>query len=574
MEPIKERTEKLFRNGHITKFIYIDDMFGNTLLDKEQCKNYIRNHLEEVQKDLIFNSEVWEEEIDDSWENNNEKYQEYFKNKGLMPENAKELEEKFRDILPNDSDVFQQFYYSLEEFENNKDRIINDLNDNNQAMILCDEILGKFNRNGSEILRELAGEDYVNCALFSHTFFMEDELDKWKESPDKSNIYVISKYRINEGTEEDIYTGLQNALWNKQISKLKDKAKDIIGNACNKMKDSLDNIDPSTFHKIVMDRSAEEGCWEFETLIRIGHAYMGVELKKLLSNEYDNFQKLTSRLREIKQDAKANPSNQEIVKEISREEIFEDANYINKTFSQISNGDIFEIGMSKKKYILLCQPCNLVIRHGGKRSYDFEQFYVIPIKESDNPNNSDQFVVELKHVDGETETLVALLREYKRISLSLLDLVSFNPEGKAKIIISQSPENHPYKNIIQNNMMERYKRIYKKVISYINKCKKIKEIIDECEKNEIIKLDNEVKNGLTIVFSRPYEMGDPTIVNNPNFNRRNNEIDFFICRVKRYKEPYARDLLQQFMNYLSRPAYPMKLIGNESENGDSSEVIN
>lgn len=547
MKELIERTAAMLQGGHITSFVYVDDKFGSILVDKSDCKIYVGNHLADVS--IITNPEIWEEQFEDWWrETPEDERQKICLSWELPIENADNLKNKFEQILPDD---IEQRYLSPDQFGQERDAIIENLDENHQLMILVDYKLEGYGRNGEDVLAQIAHRDYVNCAVFSGTYHMDNELAQWNSSQDKANIFKLSKERLESEDDNDILEGLRSVLWLKHISKLKEQTKNIFREATQFMNMQVDNMDPATFHKVVLDRSEKEGCWEFETLMRIVYACLGMGIKDKMTNDgYKEFQKLTSSLREIKRDASAHKVNYEIIMKIAEEEFYESAEYINKTFSQISNGDIFKIGKSTKEFILLCQPCNLEIRIDGKRKKDsFDQFYIVPIRVLSDGEMPRLYEVELKMVES-AQRKVAEIPSYHRISLSLLDLVSFNAEGKALIDLRQTVDNHPSKGIIQANMMKRYGSIWKIVKDYKKK-------YDIIQASTWSKAD---KDYLSKEFCRPFEMGDSIVAKYPHKVQGNPDVlDFQVQRIKRYKDPYAKDLLSLFMEYLSRPGYPMEL---------------
>ena len=547
MEELRERTAAMLQGGHITSFVYVDDKFGNTMVGKEDCKVYVGQHIDDVC--IIANPEIWEDQFEDWWRETPEnERQKICLSWGLSIENADNLKNKFEQILP---DNIERRYLTPEQFEQERDMIIDNLDENHQLIILVDHKLEDYGRDGEDILAQIAHRGYVNCAVFSGTFHMDKELEQWNSSQDKANIFKLSKERVESGDDNDILEGLRSVLWLKQISKLKEQTRKIYNEAAQFMNSQVDNIDPATFHKVILDRSEKEGCWEFETLMRIVYAYLGMGVKDKMTNDgYKEFQTLTSSLREIKRDASAHKVDNKIIKKIAEEEYYESAEYINKTFSQVSNGDIFKIGQSTKEFILLCQPCNLEIRSDGKRKKDtFDQFYIVPIKVLSENEKPKLYEVELKMV-GTTQRKVVEIPSYHRVSLSLLDLVSFNSEGKAIIDLKQTVENHPSKGIIQANLMKRYGSIWKIVKEYKEKYDKIQSLT--CSKAD--------KDYLSKEFCRPFEMGDRAVAKHPlKVQGKPDVFDFQVQRVKRYKDPYAKDLLSLFMDYLSRPGYPMEL---------------
>lgn len=543
MAQIREEATQLMTSGHITRFVYVDDKFGNSKVGKENVKIYVQEHIEE--SGLIEHAEIWEDEFESWWSSSSEEEkQSFFDEHHIEAENASDLQSKFAQILPA---TLEQYYLVPEKFTENQEVILNGLDESHQLMILVDHKLEDYGRTGEELLEQISQKDYVHCAIFSGTYTIEREYEKWNSSP---FIYTLSKSRVSSDDEGAILEGLRSVLWLKQISKLKEYTKESMGKAVGYMNNHLDSIDPATFHKVIMDRSEKEGCWEFETLIRIVYAYLGMGLKNVMQNNgYQEFQTLTQTLRNIKRDAASLSPQEAIIEEVSEEEIYESGDFINKTYSQVSNGDVFKIG--NKEYMLLCQPCNLEIRRDGCRSRkDFDQFYLIPIREYNEAKDAtNPLIKKLQKVDGKN-LLCAVLSLHQRISLSLLDLVAFNEEGKAMVNLNWTPENHPGKDIIQKNMMSRYAIIMKKIADYKSRYDKIQST--DWSKDEKSKFEK--------FFCRPYEMGDKEVTRHPLIKATNpSEIDFGIKRVRRYKDPYAKDLLSLFMDYLSRPGYPMEL---------------
>lgn len=537
----------MLHGAHITSFVYVDDKFGNTIVDKERAKVYVGEHLPETA--FITMPDLWEEQFDDWWnETPSAERQETCASWGVKAENADELKAKFESVLPA---AIEQHYLTPEMFAQERDALMATLDANHQLLLLVDHKLEDYGRDGEAILEQVSRRETVNCAIFSGTFRIEGEIDKWNSSQDKSNVYSLSKDRLSSDDDNEILEGLRSVLWLKQISRVKNHAKEIFNEASEFMKSQLDDIDPATFHKIVLDRSEKEGCWEFETLLRMAYAYLGKGIKKKMSDGgFAGFQTLTSNLRQIKRDAMANKVNNSVVKLISDEESYESGDYINNIFSQVSNGDIFKIGQSMREYILLCQPCNLEIRPNGKRKKEhFDQYYLVPLRVLANGEEPRAFENKLKKTE-DGRVMVAELANYHRVSLSMLDLVSFNANGISTIDLKQTTATHPYKDVIQKNMMLRYGVIWQKVKDY-------KEKYDKIQSLEISKLD---KDYLGKEFCRPFEMGDNVVAKHPQKVQGKPDVfDFQVARLRRYKDPYAKDLLSLFMDYLSRPGYPMEL---------------
>jgi hypothetical protein len=144
--------------------------------------------------------------------------------------------------------------------------------------------------------------------------------------------------------------------------------------------------------------------------MRIVYAYFGLGIKDRMTNGgYTDFQKLSSSLRQIKNNASAHKADDKILMRIFEEETYESADYINKTYSQICNGDIFKIGQSTREFMLLCQPCNLEIRPNGKRKKEnFDQFYLVPVRTLGDGEQQKAFEVELRSTYNAPQKVVQL----------------------------------------------------------------------------------------------------------------------------------------------------------------------
>lgn len=242
------------------------------------------------------------------------------------------------------------------------------------------------------------------------------------------------------------------------------------------------------------------------------------------------------------------------LKELRNSELYTSGAYINKTYSPVVNGDIFLIGA--KKYILLFQPCSLSIREPGKRARDLSSAYVIEIKTFTNDkqievnNNSNDQQTEIKPNTNDKSTLTDIkvplenpkdlefhyvnLASFQHICLDVVDMVSFNSEGKAIIDVSKKECPIDEKKLLQPNMLKRYKKL-------VNFVKRLIPILKTYDKGDA---KDSVKYFLKSCFlTLPMLNGD-------------NVVEFPITRVERYNELLSQVLYSKLMNYMSRIAVP------------------
>lgn len=218
------------------------------------------------------------------------------------------------------------------------------------------------------------------------------------------------------------------------------------------------------------------------------------------------------------------------LRELRKSELYTSGAYINQTYSPVTNGDIFKIG--SKKYILLFQPCSLVIRHDGKRSRQLASAYIIEIKNNNmHPLKVNEVALENSELPDFSYVNIA---SFKRVSLDVLDLVSFNNEGQA--IIDVTKENCPIDdaNLLQPNMLIRYHNI-------LLFAKKLIPILIACDKGD-------AKNSIQH-FCKSCFLTVPCL-------RDGKIIEFQVQRIGRYNELLSQVLYSKLMNYMARIAVP------------------
>ena len=207
--------------------------------------------------------------------------------------------------------------------------------------------------------------------------------------------------------------------------------------------------------------------------------------------------------------------------------------------------------------MLVCQPCNLELRgNASRKSSDF--VYLLPIenvyiatnldsKTQVKKLNKQKYITPLHNVYNCENKCVNWAGNI-RINPQILDLVSFNKEGKAVIDLTKDKDNLEEANIMQQNMLIHYQNIHSKVSKHANLSKCIRglatDVLNEADRLDILEM---LKN--------PFEMY-PTVLISIDCNEENSTIDFKVRRIARYKEPFSQIVLNDFMNYLSRQALP------------------
>ena len=347
-------------------------------------------------------------------------------------------------------------------------------------------------------------------------------------------------------------------VWLRQISDIKAQILDLYNNAFENTRQDLDSLDPASFDWAIIKSSAHEGCWEFDMMKRIMLLLLNRHIEKLMTEgeDFSKIQELTQILKQISDFPQCNDiPNSKLLKDYYKSEVYADISYINNTYSQIANGDIFEIE-GKGEYMLCCQPCNLELRKDASRKSS-EFVYLLPIEKTfiltedsleQRKKQNKQLYRSILHQLSDEESVCVNLAANVRINPRILDLVSYNKDGLAVIDINKDKEQINDSHIMQANMLTHYHKIYSTICNHVKLCKKIASLPkDTLEKGE--------KQSLLKMLKKPFEMATEKLIT-VDCNPDTGIINFKIKRIRRYKEPFSQIVLNDFMNYLSRQALP------------------
>lgn len=475
-------------------------------------------------------------------------------------------------------------------------QLIKSLEEDQKALCLFDFEFQSGNsllpgKNGAQLAKNLIEikelSEKIVCGIFSHKFSETEEDDyrvQYAEDYDIdiTKFYTISKFRFAFDPKINAFIeGVKNLLLHPYVEKLKRKSLEVLKTSNDKASTKIEEISPKTFNQIIQKSSLKEGVWEVSTLLRLYGILSKEENFNIISNP-DNRKEFNEDINKIRRidliqtGYSSNTINQQLIN-LRNSELYLNKEVVNKLHLPLSNGDIFEI--KGKEYILLVQPCNLALRAEnekcGKRDYEYDTGILIPLKLI----NKDELNINTEEIKlGEiiNKFLVGYFSSFQIVSLNILDLVVFNENGSAVIDLNN--------NLLSNDVIhfpwkKRYEYIYKNFINYeikineflnlgegfellINQKKEqLKTLKEQNLKAEIKALSKEIgtlksnfentyKNISNIEDLRKFKI-DCTKIYNPETRI----IDFQIKRKRHYKNPYSDDLLQKFMQYLSRNAF-------------------
>lgn len=543
---MKDAFRSLFDELNIKKVVYVDNEFEIEVY-KENLLSFLRDNINSTAIEWPFsveagiefaidNCERWAKDIDKRIE----VIQFLQTHKIQKSENATTL--SLNGVFPDD------FLICLTPSEFTKEHIETNIltpSKTSQLLILMDKNLeGNEELDGMKLLRPFINQQYVACGLFSNTFSTEDELQHWKDCENANNVFPLSKDRVFD--DALFLEGLRNVVWLQQISEVKEYIINLYKSAFEAAGVDIMALDPASFTHAVIKCSEKEGCWEFDTMKRILLLLLDQKVEELMiqQDKFARIQAMTKQLKKISScPVDTHQPNTEILESLYNSEIYADISYINGTFSQIANGDIFEI-KDKGRYMLSCQACNLELRPKGIRNSK-EFVYLLPIQSGNEALPI--YHSKLQEVSGQKCEYVNLAK-YVRISPKVLDLVSYNKDGYAMIDINNNIEHLDNVELLQPNMRKNYEKIYSKIKQYVQVCQKIESLQHNT-------LSREEKTFILKMLKKPFELASEKLIK-LDYTKETGVVNFHIKRVGRYKEPFAHIVLHDFSNYLSRHALP------------------
>lgn len=458
-----------------------------------------------------------------------------------------------------------------------------------KILLLFDQKLGEEEtaegegRTGVALAQSFYGRDGVKentyCGIFSQSFEVEEEFQFRSDHREQlsSWAFPFSKKRLPDNDEYSLFIeGLNNLFWVGYVDELSEVAKTLIADTSNRMSEELGKILPLEFKQVVIDSSTKEGSREVDTLLRLIHIIFSRELHKTLSDEIEKVLTFNTNVKSIKSidDVTSKSLDKElgdqrydyaVVNRLFLDENFVPGEVVNRLLLPLQNGDVFCVN-DKDYYVLLCQPCNIALRKGGKRSTDVGYFVPLEeikaeeslLKKLDNVLNKDEkdrpkaiekykkylhekfqdathgYSYSVKCSIG-GKPLCAMVNRNLVISLSMLDYCTFSEDGQVIINKDCSPYLHANQKLLCDNHIQQFSKM-------LDLDQFVEGLGEEC--HAVIK--HRIENWFYVFLTK---LGVKS-------EFENNRYLFPIKRVGHLQDPLASDLLTQLSHYISRAGLP------------------
>ena len=397
---------------------------------------------------------------------------------------------------------------------------------------------------GFELIREAQATEMGYCGLISHTIQKDSEYNAWLELPEEHNLdrdrfVIISKARLT-GDAEDYYGFLgmlRLVVLNDRIKVVKSRTWSIFQDSVDKAKEAMGRLSVLDFDNMVFESSRREGVWEPDTLFRIFSILMRREAGlRLHEDEISSVVAQTRSVSDMPEEIaeavrEASPSRAAL--RIQRFELYESGDDLNRSYAPIELGDIFETESNRKRYILLAQPCDLMVRSKGKRSYDAKLGRTAALVELVEKKPRDAMSwEELPFYDNQIgQSAFAKFSKAHQVQLAVLDLCAISADGSATIQLdAASPE----------LLIAPWKVRYKELSRIFKTAHGLWESLEEKQVNLQLKL-------LTMpTFSTTVRV-DAAV--------HGKTVQYSLKRVMRLRQPRSGALLTRFAQYQARAAF-------------------
>ncbi len=392
---------------------------------------------------------------------------------------------------------------------------------------------------GTEIIAALAGEDASAfgtrwfCGLLTHTFDKGAEVSAWRRLSEEEELSLelfmpISKKNL--GDSDAFYGAVYRTLINIYTEKMKSVGESAFQKALGDALTEFKNLDPIDFEHMIVNSSGVEGVSEFETLLRLYSIVQKDRVKKeLLGGErLGQFLDAAQIVKGVADVARALPeASSTRLAQLRFGELYETGDLVNTFRDPLRNGDFFEIGAprSLKLWVLIAQPCDLMVRLDGKRSREenFKVAVLAPIKTGDPglpPEIKHGLTFSLDHFDHKgTQRAIVSFADATPVNLNVLDLAVLRDDGRCEFSPTAAIEGR-FPSVAWDARAKRLQENYKGF----------------AKKNEV-----------------------PSVCPAAAFQKRgkyeNSKFSYQVRRCGRVRDPLANSLLAAFSRYLSREAY-------------------
>jgi hypothetical protein len=376
------------------------------------------------------------------------------------------------------------------------------------------------------------------CGLLSQNYTIDREFEAWQQLAQDNHLeehrfVLIAKEHLQKNLT-GFATQIKLTVLNQQCKDLKDEAVEVLKKAHEEAAKELCAMNIYDFEHIVFRSSYREGIWEPDTLFRVfGLFHRGAtrdfaKQSKTLATQAAAIRKVSSL------PIPGVTTLPHTTWKIQRLELYEEADHLNNHYLPTDLGDIYQKTNGNKQFILLAQPCDLMVRNDKKPGRRPSMYEATIAEILDEPTDDPTASAELKYFSPETGSSVYVnFGRTHTIKLCVLDLCAFRTDGKAAIFI---------KDAVSSGVIPSWQRYY----SVLQK-----DALKLLKDYEALKRTNKKEVALIALLTKANHKGAITA----DIDQQQGKIEYHIKRVRRLLQPRAGELLNKYAAYKSRDAF-------------------
>lgn len=315
-----------------------------------------------------------------------------------------------------------------------------------RTLLLFDQDLsmaGGSATGGIELVKNLIAEDKAGqkaiCGLFTHTVTPKNQVSEWQRlalanGMDRSRFVVVAKAWLGEDPSA-FARMLKLIALSPDCEKMMERVKSVLHEAADDAFSRIKDVTIYDFDDIVLQSSYEEGIWEPDMLFRVFGIFQRTAVRERAHADGE-LSRLAERLRSVSH-IPTNSSSAPTATSwrIQQQDTYDPGEHINQLHLPIEIGDIFAKtdGQSMKYYLLLGQPCELMVRSDGRRHPESTDVLLAEIA----PRAADKEHSQPMPYFGDdpAQEYCAMLRRTHTVNPCVLDLCVFNSDGTSKIVL-------------------------------------------------------------------------------------------------------------------------------------------
>lgn len=450
-----------------------------------------------------------------------------------------------------------------DEWDAQRDALIEEVGDPTKVLVLFDRNLGPGRPNGgvTYLRAYLTTETAARAAILTDTVRPDKELSEVEKltathQEIRPRTLLSSKDNLTVERAMSFLNRLRLTANAPKLNAMRVRFLESYDQHHAVAKERLEGLNARVLEDIVMRSSHIEGAWELDTLLRLMALFQDDAMRESLRDESgdDSVRSLLAMARELVETCyEEYPPSIAEAKKIMAGERWARIDYVNELGLPLANGDVFEINGGH--YILMCQPCDLVLRSDGRRRAR-STVTLLPLlakerQESTSANGPDAQHPFPAGVDNRRhyhdlpfgfaheppEGVAMVFAPWHDVEIWVLDLCSFRADGAATLKVRDESSKPA---ALTPGIAERYKQVVKEA-------KKKLKLVEDCAG-----LGDTQRRRLTSEVLSP---GQPIKPDLQRISAEREQLAYTCRRVARLSSPFAEAALAALSAERARQAY-------------------